>query len=60
MHTLLSSSRLLAVVLMTQAHAVLDAPKQHGITTVGDDVIHLGRSHHYACTLAHMTQGIAA
>jgi len=48
------------VVLVAQAHAVLDTPEQQWIPTMGDDVIHFGRCLHHTGTLAHMAQGIPA
>jgi len=60
MHWLLSSSRFLDVVLMTQAHAVLHTPEQHGIATVWDHMVDFSCGCDYTLTLAHMAQRIPA
>jgi hypothetical protein len=45
---------------MAETHAVLDTPEQHGIPTMGDHMVHLGRRHHDAGTLALSTQRVTA
>jgi hypothetical protein len=57
---LLPSRGVLAVVLMAQTHAVLDAPEQRRISTVWDDVMDFGRDHDGALMLTLETQRILA